>query len=80
MNIVNLFKTEDAKKIFPLQTIGSMAKRWGVKKQTVKNWSIRHEDFPKPIENFIDGDHFNYYTLHDVEEYERKRGLGKHSE
>lgn len=65
--------------IFPLQTIQSMAERWGVTRQTVNNWIARHDDFPEPIEGLITktAKTPNVYPLHEVERYEKVKELLK---
>lgn len=64
--------------IFPLQTNGSLAKRWGVSSQSVINWSKRHNDFPKPIQGYVDENvKGTFFAMCDVEVYEKKRGLNK---
>jgi hypothetical protein len=65
------------KKVFPLQTIQSMAERWGVKRQTVANWAARYNDFPKPLKGLIveTAKTPTVYPLYEVERYEKARGL-----
>lgn len=65
--------------IFPLQTIQSMAERWGVSKQTVNNWAARHGNFPKAVEGLIapTAKTPTVYPLHAVKQYEKERGLLK---
>lgn len=66
-------------RVFPLQTIQSMAERWGVSRQNVYAWSKRHDDFPKELEGIIEKTDMTpkVYALKDVERYERNRGLLK---
>ena len=64
--------------IFPLQTNGSLAKRWGVSSQSVINWSKRHNDFPKPVQGYVDENvKGTFFAMCDVESYEKRRGLIK---
>jgi hypothetical protein len=63
------------KDIFPLQTIQSMAERWGLHRHNVENWRHRHADFPKPIEGLVDGGRVHFYPLYEVLRYEQARGL-----
>jgi hypothetical protein len=65
--------------VFPLQTIQSMAERWGVSKQAVNNWSVRHNDFPKPLEGVIEqtAKTPKVYPLYAVIRYENLKGLKK---
>lgn len=66
-------------RLFPLQTIQSMAERWGVTRQMVNNWSERHDDFPTPLKGLITetAKTPNVYPLNEVEEYEKARGIIK---
>ena len=65
--------------IFPLQTIQSMAERWGVSRQAVNNWATRHDDFPKPLEGVIVATARTplVFSNADMLKYEQKRGLGE---
>jgi hypothetical protein len=65
--------------VFPLQTIQSMAERWGVSRQNVVAWSKRHEDFPKELTGIIEqtAKTPKVYALYEVERYETIRGLVK---
>ncbi|AHJ88624.1 hypothetical protein GBK2_26 [Geobacillus phage GBK2] len=60
--------------ILPLYTKKALAERWGVSKQVVQNWSMRDENFCKPIEGLVIGKG-PYYPLCEVERYEKERGL-----
>lgn len=61
--------------IFPLQTIQSMADRWGVTKQRVNNWRDRHDNFPKPIEGLLAVKTPFVYPLYEVKRYEKEQRL-----
>jgi hypothetical protein len=65
---------ETVKKVFPLYTKQSLAIRWGVDRQTVQNWSVRHTDFCQPIEGIVEGGG-SYYPAYEVEKYEQIRRL-----
>lgn len=64
-------------KALPLQTIQSMAERWGVQAQVVNNWRARHDDFPHPIEGIIEKTARTplVFSNEDVRRYERNRKL-----
>lgn len=65
------------KNIFPLQTIQSMAERWGVSRQTVVNWSNRNDDFPRELDGLIEqtAKTPKVYALCDVLKYEQQRRI-----
>ena len=65
------------KKVFPLQTIQSMAERWGVHRNAVSNWMNRHSNFPQPLEGIIEktGKTPKVFPLYEIERYEKERGL-----
>jgi hypothetical protein len=65
--------------IFPLQTLQSMAERWGVSRQNVAAWAKRHDDFPKELAGIIEQTSKTpkVYPLYAVEQYEQMRGLVK---
>lgn len=65
---------KNKEKTFPLFTKQALAARWGVDRQTVQNWSARHNDFCKPVEGLVVGAG-SYYPLYEVERYEQLRGL-----
>lgn len=71
--------SEHLQAIFPLQTIQSMAERWGVARQTVNNWMLRHPDFPKPAVGFLVATARTPLVFANVDmlRYERNRGLLK---
>ena len=65
--------------LFPLQTVQSMAERWGMKKQAV-NWRrVNHLDFPQPMDGVIakTKGSAQVFPMYAVKEYERKHGLMK---
>jgi predicted DNA-binding transcriptional regulator AlpA len=53
-----------------LITKADMAKRWGVSRQVVHNWSKRHEDFPQPVDRI---GMTPVFSIADVERYEKMR-------
>lgn len=65
---------DTVKKTFPLYTKQSLATRWGVDRQTIQNWSVRHNDFCKPIEGIVSGSG-SYYPAYEVLKYEKSRNL-----
>lgn len=72
-----IFKRLANDDIFPLQTIQSLAIRWGVSNQVVTNWLNRHSDFPKPLEGIIEQTPGapKVFALSDVGIYEKVRGI-----
>lgn len=68
-------------KFFPLQTIQSMAERWGRRKQFVYRKYRTDLEFPKPVEGIITETAMTpkLFAMHDVERYEKLRGY-KHEE
>lgn len=71
--------TKDIQSIFPLQTIQSMAERWGKTRQQVYAWSIRDDNFPVPIDGIIEktAQTPSVYPLYEIERYEKMKGLRK---
>lgn len=65
---------DTVKKTFPLYTKQALATRWGVDRQTIQNWSVRHNDFCQPIDGIVAG-MGSYYPAYEVERYEKVRGL-----
>jgi hypothetical protein len=76
--ITQAMATLEESRIFPLQTIQSMSKRWGVTNQVLNNWRLRHSDFPKEIVGLVEKTPGlpRLFPLYEVEAYERVRGLG----
>lgn len=69
MNIL----TEKLPKLF---SKADLARRWGVTRQVVKNWELRHEDFPKPV-MWVHDNSLPLYIEKDVLVYEKNKGLVK---
>lgn len=69
-------------KFFPLQTIQSMAERWGRRKQFVYRKYRTDLEFPKPVEGIITETAMTpkLFAMHDVERYEKLRGYYKREE
>lgn len=51
-----------------------MAKRWGVSRKVVNNWSKRDDRFPKPVQVVACGT-MPIYKVKDIEAYEEKKGV-----
>lgn len=69
----------NAKDVFPLQTNGSLSKRWGVSRQVVQNWAKRDTEFPPAVTGLVEGGkHVNdIYPYYRIEEYEKRKGIVK---
>lgn len=66
----------EGKKVFPLQTASSLAERWGVSAETVRNWSKRSEHFPDPVTGLADGSNVHHiYPYYAIVEYEERKVL-----
>jgi hypothetical protein len=63
--------------IFPLQTIQSMAERWGLTKQAVAMRAQRDPIFPRPLDGMIAETKGapKVFALCDVKKYEKEKGL-----
>lgn len=74
-----VFNEAMGEKIFPMQTIQSMAERWGVHRNVVTNWAMRDAHFPQALSGVITPTSRTprVYALNDVERYEKLKGLGK---
>ncbi|HAM81609.1 hypothetical protein [Ornithinibacillus bavariensis] len=64
MNIPKLYSKAD------------LATRWDVSRQVVKNWELRHEDFP-PVVIKVHNDSLPLYLEDDIKKYEQNRNLLK---
>lgn len=59
-----------------LYSKADLARRWNVSRQVVKNWELRHDDFPKPVMRVHDNS-LPLYLEEDIIKYEEQRGLLK---
>ncbi|MBU5265835.1 hypothetical protein [Virgibacillus proomii] len=59
-----------------LYSKADLARRWNVTRQVVKNWELRHNDFPKPV-MWVHDNSLPLYLEEDIKKYEAKRGLSK---
>lgn len=64
----------DSSQITPLYTKQTLGERWGVPRQTVHNWSVRHDDFCTPISDVVAG-RITYYPYMEVLRYEKSRDI-----
>jgi hypothetical protein len=55
-----------------------LAERWGVRPNTVWNWSKRDNEFPRPV-SIVQQGRVHIYALADVQNYERLRSLGRYA-
>lgn len=55
-----------------LYTMRDLADRWGVSRQLVNNWRVRHDDFPAPIQN-VSGGTIGLWTEKQITKYEKGR-------
>lgn len=63
--------------VFPLQTIQSMAERWGKSRQSVAMAAQRDPRFPRQLDGIIEqtAKTPRVYPLYEVERYEQEKGL-----
>ncbi|GIP63384.1 hypothetical protein J32TS6_19390 [Virgibacillus pantothenticus] len=59
-----------------LYSKADLARRWNVSRQVVKNWELRHDDFPQPV-MWVHDNSLPLYLEEDIKGYEAKRGLPK---
>ncbi len=57
-----------------LYSKADLARRWNVSRQVVKNWELRHDDFPDPV-MWVHDNSLPLYLEKDVKDYESKRKL-----
>lgn len=63
-------------KLPKLYSKADLARRWGVSRQVVKNWELRHDNFPKPV-MWVHDNSLPLYIEKDIIEYEELRDLDK---
>ena len=56
-----------------------LADRWGVTPNAIWNWQQRDQAFPKPV-SVVQKGRVHIFALHDIQNYERLRKLGRHKE
>lgn len=68
-----LEEIEHLREPYPLQTIQSLADRWGVTRQLVNFWRTTHADFPTPQEGMITPTAKTplLFSIKEVEQYEK---------
>jgi hypothetical protein len=79
MKVEVLEAYREGKKVFPFQTVNSLADRWNVGRGVVFNWSMRHKNFPEAVQGFIEGKSHNQriFPMYEIERYEKEKGLLK---
>ncbi|WBX80109.1 hypothetical protein PD280_21320 [Virgibacillus salarius] len=63
-------------KLPKLYSKADLARRWGVSRQVVKNWELRHDNFPKPV-MWVHDNSLPLYIEKDIIKYEELRSLEK---